>query len=210
MGAQVGFAALARETGFSLTETLTLTLAVWALPSQVVFVGSVGAGASMAATAFAVTLSAVRFMPMLMAWTPVARGPTTPRWLLCALSCFIAITAWVFAMARLPHVPREHRMTYMAGFALTLAGLNALIVVVSYSAIGALPVMAAALLVFLMPIYFLLSLFGAARTRADHVALAAGLVLGPVFTVLAPEVDLLLAGVIGGTMAYLVGRTRRA
>ena len=38
--------------------------------------------------------------------------------------------------------------------------------------------MAAALLVFLMPIYFLLSLFGAAQSVTDYVALGAGLVLG--------------------------------
>ncbi|MEM7693464.1 MAG: AzlC family ABC transporter permease [Pseudomonadota bacterium] len=210
MGAMVGFAALARDTGFSLGQTLALTLAVWALPSQVVFVGSVAGGATMAATALAVTLSAVRFMPMIMSWTPVVRGPKTSRVTLLALSCFIAITAWVFAMAKLPALPRADRVRYMAGFAITLALMNASIVAVAFVAIDAIPPVAAALLIFLMPIYFLMSLWGAARAPSERVAMVAGLCLGPMAALLVPGADLLVAGLVGGTIAYLIGRRGRA
>jgi len=209
MAAQVGFAALAREAGFSLIETLLLTVGVWALPSQVVFVGLVGSGASMAAVALAVALSAVRFMPMVMSWTPVVKTPTTPRWLLLLMSWFVAITAWVFAMAHLPAMDREARMPFFAGFAVTLTLANAAIVAVAYRAIGAMPDLIAAALVFLTPIYFLIALWSAARARTDYLALAAGLVLGPAFAVLTPAADLLLAGVVGGTLAYVVGRRAR-
>lgn len=209
MAAQVGFAALAREAGFSLVETLVLTLGVWALPSQVVFVGLVGAGASMPAVALAVALSAIRFMPMVMAWTPVVRTPATSRWLLLVMSWFVAITAWVFAMARLPDMDREARMPFFAGFAITLTIANAAIVAVAYRAIGAMPDLVAAGLVFLTPIYFMMALYSAARGPADILALASGLVLGPVFSVLTPSADLLLAGLLGGTFAYVVGRRTR-
>jgi len=209
MAAQVGFAALARDAGLTLTQTVFLTLSVWALPSQVVFVGLVGSGASMPAVALAVGLSAVRFMPMVMAWTPVVRGHATPRWLLLLLSWFVAITAWVFAMARLPGLERAARVPFFAGFAVTLTALNGAIVAIAYSAIGALPAAVAAMLVFLTPIYFLLALWGAARDRADRLALLAGLALGPLFTALVPEADLVLAGLLGGTLAYLAGRAGR-
>lgn len=209
MGAQVGFAALAREAGFNLFETLTLTVAVWALPSQVVFVGLVSSGASLPAVVLAVALSAVRFMPMLMSWTPVVRTPTTPRWLLLLVAWFTAITAWVFAMSRLPGLDREARLPYFVGFALMLTALNAGIVAVAYHAIGAMPELVAAALVFLMPMYFLMALWGAARSRADYVAFSAGLVLGPAFAFLTPAADLLLAGILGGTIAYVAGRMRR-
>ncbi|MEM8551188.1 MAG: AzlC family ABC transporter permease [Pseudomonadota bacterium] len=210
MGAQIGFAALAREAGFSLWQTLLLTVAVWALPSQVVFVGMVSAGASMAAAALAVALSAVRFMPMMMSWTPLMRAGGASRLALLALSMFVAITAWVFAMAKLPDVPKEDRFAYFCGFALCLTGLNAAVVVVAYNALDVLPPMAAALLVFLMPIYFLMALWGAARSRADYVALGAGIALGPPMAVLVPQVDLLVAGLLAGTLAYAVHRFRRA
>ncbi|MEM6761605.1 MAG: AzlC family ABC transporter permease [Pseudomonadota bacterium] len=209
MGAQVGFAALAREAGFTLLETLALTVLVWALPSQVVFVGLVSSGASMAAVALAVGLSAVRFMPMMMAWTPVVRGPRTPQWVLLLASWFTAITSWVFAMSRLPGLEREARLPFFLGFAMMLTALNGAIVVVAYNAIGAMPDLVAAALVFLMPMYFLMALWGAARSRTDYAAFLAGLVLGPAFAILTPAADLLMAGLVGGTLAYVIGRMRR-
>ncbi len=72
------------------------------------------------------------------------------------------------------------------------------------------PDLLAAALVFLTPVYFLLALWGAARTRADVMALAFGLVLGPPFAILVPQADLLLAGLIGGTAAYGVGPAPQA
>ncbi|MCF3935754.1 AzlC family ABC transporter permease [Acuticoccus sp. M5D2P5] len=209
IGAQIGFAALAREAGFSLGQALLLTLAVWALPSQVVFVGIVGSGASLPAVMLAVGLSAVRFMPMVMSWTPVVRTPQTPRWLLLFMSWFVAVTAWVFAMAHLPDMPRKARLPFFAGFAICLTVMNAAVVGLAYLVIGAVPPMIAAMLVFLTPIYFLMALWGAARAHADRFALGLGLVLGPVFTILAPQIDLLAAGLIGGTLAYGLGRLVR-
>lgn len=209
MAAQVGFAALARDAGFTLVETLFLTCGVWALPSQVVFVGLIGSGASMPGVVVAVALSAVRFMPMVMAWVPIVRTPTTPRWLLLFMSWFVAVTAWVFAMAHLPHMERQARLPFFAGFAITLTVANTLIVAIAYSAIDTMPPLLAAALVFLTPIYFMTAMWAAARSRADYLAMASGLVLGPLFAWLAPAADLLLAGIVGGTLAYAVGRRRR-
>ena len=141
---------------------------------------------------------------------PVVRTPTTPRWLLLLVAWFTASTAWVFAMSRLPGLNREARLPYFVGFALMLTALNAGIVAVAYHAIGAMPELVAAALVFLMPMYFLMALWGAARSRADYVAFSAGLVLGPAFAFLTPAADLLLAGILGGTIAYVAGRMRRS
>lgn len=204
--AQVGFAALSREAGFSLGQTVFMTLAVWALPSQVVFVGVVAAGSALPGVALAVALSAVRFLPMVMAWTPVVRQPTTPRWQLLALSWFVAVTAWVFAMARLPEVPRAARMPFFAGFGAGLTVLSIPVVALAYVGFGAIPPWAAAALVLLTPIYFLLALWGAARIPVDRMALAAGLVVGPAFSILAPAVDLIASGLVGGTLAYAASR----
>lgn len=209
MSASAGFAALARESGFTLGETLFLTLAVWALPSQVVFVGVVAAGAALPTAALAVTLSAVRFLPMVMAWVPVVRAPETPRWRLYGLSWFVAVTAWVFAMARLPPLPRAARLPFFAGFAVGLSGLNLVVVALAYAGLPGLPAAVAAALLLLTPVYFLLALWGAARVPADRLALVLGAALGPVFAVLVPELDLLLAGLLGGTLAYGLARIAR-
>lgn len=210
MSAQIGFTALAREAGFSLWQTVFMTGIVWALPSQVVFVGIVGAGAALPAVMIAVSLSAVRFMPMVMAWAPVVRGPATPRLVLVFLSWFVAITAWVFAMTHLPQLPRRARAPFFAGFAMGLTSINLCVVAASYVLIGGFPPWIAAALVMLTPIYFLFALWGAARMSADRYAMLAGLVLGPAFALLTPDLDLLLAGLVGGSLAYGLARWRRA
>jgi predicted branched-subunit amino acid permease len=210
IAAQVGFTTLAREAGFSAGEVVLMTLAVWALPSQVLFVGLVGSGATLATVVVAVALASVRFLPMTMAWAPVVRTPATPQWVLLALSWFVAVTAWVFAMARLPALPREARLPFFAGFAMTLTASNMVAVYVAYETIGRLPAVASAAFVFLTPIYFLYAMWGAARIPADRLAMGLGLALGPVATALFPSLDILLAGLVAGTAAYLAGRIARA
>jgi predicted branched-subunit amino acid permease len=202
LSAFIGFGSLAREAGFSLDEALFMVLMVWALPSMVVLVGAVQAGAALPAAALAVTLSAVRLMPMVMALAPEMSGPRTRRWVLYVLSHFIAVTSWVMSLQQLPAVPREGRTSYYAGLASILMIANLLIVAVTYLLLRQLPPEAAAALLFLTPMYFLTSLWGAARERAGNVAMLAGVVLGPVFHVTLPEIDLLAAGLIGGGGAF--------
>ena len=61
-------------------------------------------------------------------------------------------------------------------------------------------------LFFLTPVYFLTSLWATARDRIVKIAMVFGLALGPLFHLVAPQFDLLFAGVVGGTLAYFVGR----
>jgi len=206
VAAFIGFAGLARESGLTLAESVFMAATVWALPSQVILVGAITAGASVFAAALAVGLSAVRLMPMVVVWTPVIRDRDTPAWQLFVLSHFVAVTSWVFAMGRLPQLPRAARVPFFTGFATALATINISVVAVAYEMVGRLPEMIAGALFFLTPIYFLLSLWAASRQRADRVAMVFGLALGPVFYVLSPGFDLLWSGLIGGTAAYVIGR----
>ena len=208
MAAHVGFTALARDAGLTLGQTLTLSVTVWALPSQVVFLGMLGS-ATLPAIMFAVTLSAIRLMPMVMAWIPLVRGPNTSRVTLVLLSSTVAITSWVFALGKLDTLPREARLPFYAGFVVALTTANLCVIALSYTTLGQVSPMAAAALVFLTPMYFILALSGAARRASDWAALGFGLALGPIFTWLVPQADILLAGVIGGTLAYVLARLRR-
>ncbi len=210
MAAFVGFAGLARESGYSLLETVTMTATIWALPSQVVLVGAMGAGASVLAAGLAVTLSAVRLLPMIVALVPIVRDESTPKWRLYLVAHFVAITSWVFAMAKLPDAPRPMRLSYFSGFCLSLTLFNTVVTGVAYIGIEHLPALLGGALFFLMPLYFLISLWGAARNPVDKMALAFGLVLGPIFFVIAPGFDLMWTGLVGGTAAYLIGRFVRA
>jgi predicted branched-subunit amino acid permease len=201
-----GFGVLCREAGFALTHAVFLTAAVWALPSQVVLIGAVGAGAGLVATALAVTLSAIRMAPMVAAWVPLVRYAGMPRWRLMLLAHFVAITAWVFSFMRLPKVPRPYRAVHFAGFAITLHACNIAITAASYTLAGALPPMLAGGLFFLTPLYFLAALTAAAKFRAEVLALAFGMVLGPLMFVAGLPLDIVWAGLIGGTAAFFGGR----
>lgn len=204
----VGFAGLAREAGLTLAEAVFMTGVVWALPAKVVLVGAILSGASLPAAAFAVALSSVRLMPMVVALVPEMRDARTPKWVLYALSHFVAVTSWVLAMENLRHVPRDMRTSYYTGLGSTLVIANMIVVTVVFQLAGELPPTASAALFLLTPIYFLTSLWGSARERAGHVAMLLGLLLGPLFHIFLPGFDLLAAGLIGGIGAFVFHRLR--
>ena len=207
MAAFTGFGGLAHASGVTLAQTVAMTGLVWALPSMVVLVGAVKAGTPLLATAIAVSLSAVRLMPMTMSLIPVVRDEKTPKWVLYLIAHFVAVTAWVFGMTKLPGLPRRARAPYFLGFAFTLVGVNMGVTAAAYTASASLPPVAAAALVLLTPLYFTLSLWRAAeRAPADRVALVIGIALTPVAHAISPELALLITGLVGGTAAHLLVR----
>ena len=202
MSSFVGFAALAIESGMSMAHTVFMTGIVWALPAKVVLIGAINAGNGLAATAFAVALSSVRLAPMVVALVPEIRGPRTRNWVLYGLAHFVAVTSWVLAMQEVSRIPRAARASWYFGLGLTLVLLNVLVVAVVYSVAESLPQSVSAALFLLTPLYFLTSLWGSARERAGHVAMVAGLILGPIMAIVLPDFSLLATGIVGGLAAY--------
>ena len=207
MAAFTGFGGLAHASGVTMAQAVAMSGLIWALPSMVVLVGAIKAGTPLLATAVAVSLSAVRLMPMTMSLVPIVRDDKTPKWLLYWISHFIAVTAWVFGMTRLPSLPRPARVPYFLGFCMTLTTVNMGVTAVSWAASAALPPVAAAALVLLTPLYFILSLWRAAeRAPTDRMALVIGMAVTPAAHQLSPQFTLLLTGLLGGTLAYGLGR----
>lgn len=198
-----GFGVLCRESGLTLGQAVFMTAAIWALPSQVVLVGAIAGGASLPAAAIGVALSAIRFVPMIASWVPMLKAERIPKWRIVLLSHCVAITSWVIAALHLPKLPAEARFPYFVGFALTLTTTGTLITGLSYLVAGTLPPVLAGMLFFLTPIYFLTALSASARLNAERLALAAGLALGPLFRLSGLPLDLVWAGLAGGTLAYL-------
>ncbi|MCO5066041.1 MAG: AzlC family ABC transporter permease [Rhizobiaceae bacterium] len=204
----VGFAGLAKAAGLTLMQSVFMVGVVWALPAKVVLIGAILSGASLPAAAFAVALSSIRLMPMVVALVPEMRSERTPRWVLYLLSHFVAVTSWVLAMEQLRNVPREMRTSYYAGLGSTLVIANMVLVGVVYVLAGALPPIVMAALLLLTPIYFLTSLWGSAREKATYVAMILGMVIGPLAHIAFPGFDLLIAGLIGGTLAFAWHKAR--
>ena len=208
----IGYAGLARESGLSLGETLMLTGLVWALPSIVVMTGAITSGMGLLPAAIAVALASVRLMPMTVALLPILREEEgrTPRWKLFLASHFVAVTAWVYAMIHLPHLPREGRLPFFLGFGVTISAFVFCMTGIAYQLVGEMPTPVTAALFLLTPVYFLCSLWGASKLSSEKASMVAGLVLGPVFYVYLPGLDLLWTGLLGGTLAYLGTRIAKA
>lgn len=198
----VGFAAFTAEAKIPVGQVMFMTGMVWALPAKVILVGSMLSGAHIATAFLAVTLSSVRMMPMVAALIPEIRTSRTPTWLLLIVSHFVAITAWVFAMEHVRDVPRYGRVAFFAGFGITLTLTNIVLVGLVYGAVSEFPPIVSGCLFFLTPVYFLTSIWISARHRVIYWALGIGLALGYLFAVIAPEYDILLTGIIGGTLAW--------
>lgn len=202
----VGFSAFALESGVSRGEAMFMTVTIWALPAKMILIGMMASGANVFAIFLAVTLSSIRMMPMVASLVPELRGERTPTWLLLVLSHFVAITAWVFAMGSLKDVPRERRVAYFAGFGLTLVAVNTLLVGLSYGLVSTFPPAVAGILFFLTPVYFVGSIWASARHSVVKIAFVIGVIAGPLLAVVTPGFDILIAGIGGGTLAYLIDR----
>lgn len=200
----IGFAGFAIEVGIPMPEVVAMNFFIWALPAKLIMVSSILSGTSIAATFLAVTLSSIRFMPMTAAIVPEMRVKNTRTWVLVILSHFVAITGWLYALENFKDVPRERRIAYFAGVGGSLSVFNTLLIAVGYPLIESLPPYALAALFLLTPVYFLLSLWRSARDYSIFLAMGFGLVLGPLFGQVFPQIDILLGGFVGGTLATVI------
>lgn len=200
----IGFAGFAIEVGIPMPEVVAMNFFIWALPAKLIMVSSILSGTSFAATFLAVTLSSIRFMPMTAALVPEMRTKNTRTWVLLILSHFVAITGWLYALENFKNVPRENRTAFFAGVGGSLFIFNTLLIAVGYKFIETFPPYALAALFLLTPVYFLLSLWRSARDYSIFLAMGFGLVLGPLFSQFFPQIDILLSGFVGGTLATII------
>lgn len=203
----VGFGALARDAGLTAGQAVFLTGSIFALPAQVALVDQIGRGAALTPAAIAVALTSIRLTPMTVVLMPYLRGSGLPRVLEYFAAHFIAVTAWVAGLQRLPNLAERVRLPYFLGMCTTLGAGVLLCTGVGYQMAASVPALIAGVLLFLTPIYFVLALIGASLgARADQAAIVLGCIFGPLFFLLAPGLDLMLTGLIAGTLAYGLGR----
>ncbi|MPZ56716.1 MAG: branched-chain amino acid ABC transporter permease [Rhizobiales bacterium] len=205
-GSYVGIGALAHEFGFSVGWMVASTLLVWAAPAQVILVSTLGAGAALIEVALAITLSAVRLLPMVMALLPLLRTERTRQRELILPAHFTAISMWVESLRLLPQVPRENRIAWCNGIGAGFMGVACAASAAGYYLAGGLPLPLAAMLLFLTPMSFLVSVVRNSRLVVDRLAFGLGFVVGPLLTWGKVDLALMWTGLIGGSAAYAASR----
>jgi hypothetical protein len=188
----VGFGALLKSLDFGLLHGLLTVPMIWALPGQVVYADGVAKGLGSVAIFAAVTITAIRL--------------GGARWLDFLLAHFIALTMRVIADQAIETIERRSRLPWVLGLGTTLMASMTGFALLGFELASRLPPAVSAALVFMTPAFFFLSLFAGAKRRADYLAIALGAVIGPAVYSVAPQFDLALAGLAGGTIAYVAGR----
>jgi predicted branched-subunit amino acid permease len=153
-----------------------------------------------------VTLTSVRLLPMVVTLSPMLRDYKGRRWKEVLAVHFVAVTAWLEANARLRHLPAHLRLSHFLGFGISFMIFTAGGGTIGFLIAGTVPLALTAALLFFTPAYFTMSMLATGRANADRLAVALGVVIGPLVYLVSPDLDLLVAGLVGGTVAYLYGR----
>lgn len=205
----IGFGAMTKDAGLTLPQSVMTTLSIFAMPGQVMLVDQIARGAGLFAAAFAVSVTAIRLLPLTVALMPHIRRPGQQAWVEYGVAHLVTVTLWLESMRRLPKLPPRLRVPYYFGLGTVLLGLSAIGTATGFVMAAQLPQQAAAGLMLMTPLYFLMGLTASALGTADRLAILLGLILAPLLHLAAPTFDLLLTGLIGGTLTYLLARWRR-
>jgi predicted branched-subunit amino acid permease len=204
----LGIGALAHDLGFTLIWTALASVLIWAGPAQVILVSTLGK-APLLEVAVAVGLSGVRLLPMVVSLLPILKGPETHTRDLILPAHWVAISSWVEGQRLLPGIDRRFRIAFFNGFGCGMLSVCLVSTIAGWTLTGNLPKALVAGLLFLTPIFFLVSVTKNARHPVDRLAVPFGLVIALVLAWGRVPFDLLWTGLIGGTAAYAVHRFRR-
>jgi predicted branched-subunit amino acid permease len=207
-GTYVGVGALAHNYGFSLVWLLLSTLLVWAGPAQVILISALGAGATPLAAALAVGLSGVRLLPMVVTLLALIKRSGTRARDLVLPAHLTAASMWVESLRLLPDLPREERLAFANGLGCGFMVAAHAGSVLGFYLAGSLPAVLTAGVLFLTPMSFLVSTARNSKLLVERLALAFGLLLGPLLAYAEVGLDLMWTGVLAGSAAYAIHRLR--
>jgi predicted branched-subunit amino acid permease len=207
----VGVGSLGYGLDFPLWAVLLSTILINAGPAQVIFISQLGAGAAIPAAILAVSMSSIRFVPMVVSLMPLMRTPRTRLPILLFASHFVAVTNWVEGLRRLPPLPPDGRLPFFIAFGLVIMGTCLAANVLGYFLARHLPSVLVAALFFMTPIYFTAAVARAIRWRGEWVAMGLGFGLTLVGAWLdLSGFELVISGLVGGAVGYALYRRDRA
>ena len=149
----IGFGAFLRSVDFELLRGLATVPVIWALPGQVVFVDSIHKSLGLAATSLAVSITAVRLMPLTVLVLAQTRVKGAARWPELIAAHFVAITLWLLSNQKIENVPHRRRLPWLIGLGGMLCGAMIVFSTLGYFLADRLPLPLAASLVFFTRVF---------------------------------------------------------
>jgi predicted branched-subunit amino acid permease len=203
LASMTGFGSLVHESGLPFAMAIAATVGIWGLPGQLALVEMHVAGLSAFFVILGVALANARFLPMVVSFMPLMNeAESKSRWDF-ALVQMLSINSWAAGLKRFPEIEKRSRRRYYIVFAVICMSAGTLGTVIGYFGVGFMPRPIALGLIFMNPLFFAVLLAGV-QSRPSMIALVVGAPLGVMFHLVVPDLDLLLTGVVGGTLAFWV------
>ncbi|MDB2390160.1 AzlC family ABC transporter permease [Alphaproteobacteria bacterium] len=205
MSTMTGFASIAREAGFDIWMTLVTTATVFGMPGQVAFASLFAGGASLLLIFVAVSLANMRMMLMVISGSDILKLPAhnLPFWKRLLLMHFLAITSWAQIGFKSHQYPPPLLLTYYIGFSLTIFTFAMIGTLIGFYIADWLPPDILRLVIFVTPLYILLLVVNARQT-INRLSAVIGGTLCPLIYPLAADWSILIAGMIGGSLAMFI------
>ena len=202
----MGFGSLAGSAGFSPEMSALATALIWGLPGQLAMVELTTTGQGLFAIIFACSLANARFFPMVVSFIPSMTRDTTsfPKMVLYAQ--LLSINSWAVCMRQFPKIDPDYRKFYFVVFASTIILAAIAGTLLGYHASAVLPYPLVLGLIFISPLFFALVL-SAVPKATERASLILGCLVVPVAHLAFPSVDLLITGVVGGSLGFYLGKT---
>lgn len=197
-----GFAAIARDAGFDLTQAMVTTALVWGMPGQVAMASLYASGASAVVIFSAVAIANMRMMLMTVSGIGMLGVRNHSFFVKVFLVQLLAITGWIQLAVVKGMVERQGMLTYYLSFSLVLYTCGLLGTVAGYYLIDFLPIPLVKTVVFTTPLYILM-MVARVREAMFRQAGAIGAVLGPSLTFVIGEGGIFVGGFLGGTLVML-------
>lgn len=203
----LGFGAMGKANHLDIWLTSATSFFMFALPGQVVLMEMIVLGASGVAIAIAVTLTATRFFTMCLTLFPqFSEKDRSPFYYVYVH--LMAMTSWAICMKEFHKMKQEDRLSYFVGFAFICWAVSTPGTALGYLIAGQVPDYLNFGLIFINPLFFLLT-FTEVKPRANRIAILLGGIGGPLIYLWQPNYALLICGLVGGTIAYLIDKQMR-
>ena len=199
----LGYGSLAHASGFSAFEALLSTALVWAMPGQVAMADLKVSGADLFVTLMAVSMASVRFSPMATILIGTFRDAVKHPLKRILIAHLMSASTWPMGMAAAHRMSTGSALAYywpVSGLCIIMGCIGTL---AGYWLSADMPGIVQLTLVFLN-IVFLSLLFALNRDRLVILAICAGAVIGPPLHSIESHYGVILTGLIGGTLAYVI------
>ena len=201
----IAIGALLKNLGFNFQETVFSTMLTYALPGSLVMAESLLIGAYLLNIFLAVWFVNARLYPMAVSLFPLMMHKNQPKWKYYFSCHFIAVSAWLIMKSNYEKIEKEHRIDFWIGIGSATWSVAVLGTICGFYFSEYLNKEMMMGLAVVNPIYFLCMMVGASKTLEITLSGLLGLSLGPICYFLSPEGSVLLGGLVGGSVAYLIG-----